>query len=218
MANDSLGGSYLAALKRGTLSAHSAAVSPAPIGNSTDADMKERQPSDSEVGSPSPAQEKRRGPRYKCNASAEVCPQSTQTRTWATCTDISVQGCYLEASATHPIGTVLQIKIEANDIRIISQGNVRANYPHLGMGIAFTYMSEENRAKLKEMLRTLGSPSVIMGSLSSPSPAEPVPHVPNPQQAVSALTSFFRDRPMMTRADFIRVLRESQSFVSGTQK
>jgi hypothetical protein len=57
--------------------------------------------------------------------------------TWETFTDISLHGCYVEAQATYPVGTVLQIKLEANGVKVEITGNVRVSYPYLGMGIAF---------------------------------------------------------------------------------
>src|SRR5258708_39170323 len=84
-------------------------------------------------------------------------------RTWATFSDISLHGCYVEATASADVGPILQIRLEANGLRIETKGCVRVSYPSLGMGIAFTDMSEESRTRLREMLATLSRPSVIVG-------------------------------------------------------
>jgi len=160
--------------------------------------------------------EKRRSPRYKCEGSAEMRETSCDVHTWASFTDISLHGCYVEAQATYPVGTVLQLKLEANGVRVEVTGNVRVCYPYLGMGIAFVNVSEENAARLRDMLSTVLRPSVIMGpgiasSLPASGPLEAVPLISDPTAAIRALVEFFENRQMLMRDDFLRILRQSQS-------
>ena len=82
-------------------------------------------------------------PRYKCEGSAELREEGCDVRTWATFSDISLHGCYVEAQATYPANTILHMKLEANGVRVETNGNVRVSYPYLGMGIAFLDTSEE---------------------------------------------------------------------------
>ncbi len=173
------------------------------------------------VGNPAaqaqlPGAEKRRSPRYKCEGSVELRKEGCEVRTWATFSDISLHGCYVEAQATYPAGTVLHMKLEANGFKVETKGTVRVNYPYLGMGIAFADMSDENRARLRELLGSISQPSVIMGpgiasALPATSPLEAVPPVSNPQAAIGALLEFFESRQMLMREDFLRILRSSQS-------
>ncbi len=160
--------------------------------------------------------EKRRSPRYKCEGSAEMREEGCDVRTWATFTDISLNGCYVEAQATYPVGTVLHLKIEANGISLQTTGTVRVNYPHLGMGIAFTEISDEKRAKLKELLGTLAHHTLVMArGTSQPVPAlENFSTVSDPAAALRALGEFFETHVMMSREDFARILRKSQTGVS----
>jgi len=124
--------------------------------------------------------EKRRSPRYKCEGSAEVREEGCDVRTWVTFTDISVNGCYVEAQATYPAGTLLHMKIETNGVRVETKGHVRVSYPYLGMGIAFEDTSDENKKQLRRMLSTLSHRCVIMGpgvasTLPSTGPLSDVP-------------------------------------------
>src|SRR4030081_3474115 len=142
------------------------------------------------------SKEKRRTPRYKLEGSAELREPGRDLRTWATFSDISLHGCYVEATATADVGTVLQIKLEANGVRIETRGCVRVSYPSLGMGIAFTEMSEENRTHLRDLLTTISKPSVIVGSgLASSLPVigslKAVPLISDPGAAVRALIEYF---------------------------
>lgn len=160
--------------------------------------------------------EKRRSARYKCEGGAELREENCDVRTWATFTDISLHGCYVEAQATYPVGTVLQMKLEACGFKVQTKGNVRVNYPYLGMGISFVDMSEEDRAQLKEMLSRISRPAImVMGpgiasSLPAGEPMSAVPLISDPGLAVQALLKFFEDRQMLMREDFLRIVRKSQ--------
>lgn len=203
--------SYLRALKQSGAS-QAAASAPATKTDSANPDAGNASPAEQFQGA-----EKRRSPRYKCAGSAEIREDGRDVRTWATFTDISLHGCYLEAQATYPAGTSLHLKLEANGIVVETKGNVRVTYPYLGMGIAFEGISEENQARLRRLLATVSHPCVIMGpgiASSLPSintPLETVPAVTNPQAAIQGLLEFFESRHMLMREDFLRLLRKSQT-------
>jgi hypothetical protein len=211
------GSSYLAALKRSSGGVASVAAAPARIVETAETtDRIDATP----AGTSKPAgAEKRRSPRYRCDGSAEIRAEGSDVRTWAACTDISMHGCYVETSAVYPVDTVLLMKIDAQNLRIQAKGSVRVSYPHLGMGVAFTHIAEEDRTRLKEMLRTIALPSVIMGTTaSSQSPLDPVPNIPDPAAALSALIEFFHGRQMLTRSDFVRLVYQSQPTGNRTQR
>jgi len=159
--------------------------------------------------------EKRRSIRYKCEGSAEIREEGCDVRTWATFTDVSLNGCYVEAQATYAANTVLHLKLETNGIRVETKGQVRVNYPYLGMGIAFADTSEENLTRLKQLLATVSHPSMIVGpgiasSLPATDPLKAVPLITSPGAALQALIEFFENRQMLMRDDFLRILRQSQ--------
>jgi hypothetical protein len=77
-------------------------------------------------------------------------------------------------------------------------------------------MTDENEARLRDMLSTVLRPSVIMGpgiasSLPATGPLEAVPLISDPTAAIQALVEFFENRQMLMRDDFLRILRQSQS-------
>lgn len=200
--------SYLLALKQSTASQPASAPktdSPSPDGVIASPDTKFQ------------GTEKRRSPRYKCEGSAEIREDGRDVRTWATFTDVSLHGCYLEAQATYPPGTILHMKLEANGITVEAKGNVRVSYPYLGMGVAFEGMSEENQPRLRRLLASVSRPCVVMGpgiASSIPSigtPLDTVPTITNPQAAIQDLVEFFESRQMLMREDFLRLLRKSQT-------
>jgi hypothetical protein len=205
------GTAYLRALKQATGAPSGAAAAPAhepdrPIDNLSTA-----QSGDSFQGA-----EKRRSPRYKCEGSAQLREEGCDVRTWSTFTDVSLNGCYVEAQATYPAGTLLHMKLEANGIRVETKGKVRISYPYLGMGIAFEGTSDENVARLKQLLASLSRPCVIMGpGTNSPHPStgpmEAPPPITNPEAAVRALVEFFEIHQVLMRDDFLKLLKKSQT-------
>ncbi len=159
--------------------------------------------------------EKRRSPRYKCEGSVQIREQGCDVHTWATFTDISLHGCYVEAQATYPVGAILHLKMDANGERVEAKASVRVSYPYLGMGIAFTELSDENRLRLRALLATVSKPFLTMGpgiasSIASVAPLEALPPIADPVGALKALMAFFETRQMLMREDFVRVVRKSQ--------
>jgi len=217
--------SYLMALKQSSGPHNGAAAAPAhvaspqnhpwPEGTGTDANSSDANSSDRFHGP-----EKRLSPRYRCEGSAGMREDGRDVQTWARFTDISLHGCYVEAQATYPVGTVLHLKLEANGVRVENKGTVRVSYPYLGMGIAFTEVSEKTREHMKEMMGSLSRPTAITGlgiggmeiasSLPAQEPLHALPRIADPAAAVQALAEFFDSRQMLTREDFLRILRKSQ--------
>jgi len=172
-----------------------------------------------QVGDRPPA-EKRRSPRYKCEGSAEMRMEGCDVRTWATFTDVSLHGCYVEAQATYAAGTILDLKLEAKGVRFETKGKVRVTYPYLGMGIAFIDMSEESTVRLKQLLAAVAPAAAIMGpvvTVARPScgPIGEMPSIQNPAAAVQALVDFFQAHHMLTRDDFLMLISKSQQVTSS---
>jgi PilZ domain-containing protein len=202
---------YLQALKQAAPTA--VAVAPARGPNSGDAPW--RAQVHNSAGPQTFVLEKRRSPRYKCEGSVEICQEGFELRTWATCTDVSMHGCYVEATTTYAVGTNVHVKLQANEFHVESTGCVRVAYPCLGMGIAFGEMSEENRTRLRALLRTISRPSVILGAGTLPSApwGGPLMSISLPADATAALRAlaeFFESRQLLMRDEFLRILRKSQ--------
>jgi hypothetical protein len=158
--------------------------------------------------------EKRQTPRYKCKGSARLQERGSAVATWATFADISMFGCYVEAATPLRVGTMLGLKLELNGFRIEASGEVRVAYPSLGMGISFVKISEKDREQLRELVNSISRrPSA---TLSAESASLTIPHfaalpaVSNPAAALQALHSFFANRHVMGREEFLKILRQNQ--------
>ncbi|HZW93767.1 MAG TPA: PilZ domain-containing protein [Candidatus Eremiobacteraceae bacterium] len=208
------GANYLAALRRSG-SARGASAAPAPASEvtaSSDAPSAIVGSSTKTIGA---IPERRKSPRYKCKGSARMQEIGGVTSTWATLADISMHGCYLESAAPCRVGTRLELKLEANGFRVEAIGEVRVAYPGLGMGISFSEVSDEDRNWLRELVRSACRPSVILGSriamTSAPMVQFDVSSVANPTAVLQAILNFFKDRHMMGREEFLRILRKGES-------
>jgi hypothetical protein len=160
--------------------------------------------------------ERRRAPRYKCGGSVEFRTEGNDVRTWATLTDLSRTGCYVEMQATSPPDTVVDMAIEVMGIRVRVKGTVRVTYPFLGMGIAFTDISTEDRAQLDEILLRLAGSSGPLSSPALPKAAEAAVFPPqiltiaDPSAAFNALVQFFQSNGLLSRDEFLELIRKSQ--------
>lgn len=134
---------------------------------------------------------------------------------WATFTDVSMHGCYVEAPNPFRVGAMLNLRLECGGFRIEAIGEVRVAYPGVGMGISFCKISEQDNAQLRELVQSISQPSMILNSrivtrsLSVPAP-DPGRGVKNPAAALQAIFSFFESRHMMGREEFLRIIRTSQ--------
>jgi hypothetical protein len=208
------GAAYLAALKQSTPQAAGAAAARAPIPS-----PESGRDHTAANGTTNPSPDNRRqSPRYRCQGSARLRELGTGVSTWATFTDISLHGCYVEAMSTFRAGAKLALTMEVSGFHVECDGEVKVVYPNLGMGIAFTTMSDPNREQLRDLLRSLSRPSVILGvrpeaksTLISPDSLSPIT---NPAAALQAITKFFDERHILSREEFLRILRKSQ--ISGT--
>ena len=207
------GVAYLMSLKQSARTPASTAAAPAKETVPPVSDL-ENLPASS-AGDSFKGAEKRRSPRYKCEGSAEVREDGCDVRTWATFTDVSVHGCYVEAQATYPAGTILHLKLEVNGMRVETKGAVRVSYPYLGMGIAFTEISEESATNLRKLVISLSHPCVVMGpgitaALPAAALSDAIPLISDPAAVMQAIVEFFETRQMLMREDFLRLLKKRQ--------
>lgn len=108
------------------------------------------------------------------------------------------------------------MKLDANGMRVETRGNVRVNYPYLGMGIAFVAMTDDNETRLREMLASISRGSAVTApgmpsTLPAQTPSISVPTITDSGAAIQRLVEFFDHRQMLMREDFLRILRKSQA-------
>jgi hypothetical protein len=125
-----------------------------------------------------------------------------------------MHGCYVETATPLRLRATLGMKLDANGFRVEATGEVRVVYPGLGMGISFAAMPHEDRERLRELIRSLAPRSAIVTSrvAQRPSPILPADApatVANPKAVLQAIQDFFKDRHVMGREEFLRILRQA---------
>jgi len=139
----------------------------------------------------------------------ELKTEDSTIRTWATFTDISVTGCYVEMMTTYPVGTKLDLQLGMNGFIVNAEGVVRVTYPFLGMGIEFTPMSQNSREQLDSMLASLAASSLTRAKVSSKENVN-LPSIPEPGAVIDALVGFFEAKATLSVEEFVHLVETSQ--------
>jgi PilZ domain len=114
---------------------------------------------------PSPLFQEERLVQFSREA-ATVSTEDRGVRAFAKLTDISFGGCYVEMTATSAPGAAVHLAVEVSGIRFRVKGVVKTSDPCLGMGIAFTEISDLDQEYLQKLLLRLSGhvqdePSVV---------------------------------------------------------
>jgi c-di-GMP-binding flagellar brake protein YcgR/CheY-like chemotaxis protein len=70
-------------------------------------------------------------------------------------TDLSLGGCYLEISSPFPVRTKIVLSMKVGDMELRAEGAVRVMHPDVGMGVAFTQATREQRSHVEKFIHTL---------------------------------------------------------------
>lgn len=98
-----------------------------------------------------PPPERRSDPRVKVKAPVEIFLEGNDVPLRTATSDLSLHGCYIESFSPFPIGTVLELKLEANSTLLV-MATVVTKDPQVGNGIHFTKMLPEDIEDLKAFL------------------------------------------------------------------
>ena len=101
------------------------------------------------------AGDSRRAARLNCKGGARVQEVGKPAGQFATLTDISTGGCYIETVSPLPPNTILDVCLDMNDIRVESRAVVKIMHPNVGMGIEFRDLRADQRSKLQMMIASV---------------------------------------------------------------
>jgi hypothetical protein len=93
--------------------------------------------------------------RYACEGSAEIRREGTNAALWGVLCDVSLTGCYVETMTPLSAHTRVEVMLQVEDTEIRGQGIVRTSHPAVGMGIALSEMTIEDRARLDRVVAEL---------------------------------------------------------------
>jgi CheY-like chemotaxis protein len=95
--------------------------------------------------------------RRSCRLGAEVFRSNSRAATRCTLSDISPGGCYIETIETFPAGTVLDIVVRTEDLKLRVHGKVLSTHPGFGMGVEFGLRTDEQRKQVQQLIASAQS-------------------------------------------------------------
>jgi c-di-GMP-binding flagellar brake protein YcgR len=96
-------------------------------------------------------QNRRAYPRLKLKLPVEITTESSDAPIRGATSDLSVNGCYIETMFPFPVGSQLDLKLQAENTLLI-EARVVTSDPQVGNGIAFEKMLPEDREELEKFL------------------------------------------------------------------
>jgi hypothetical protein len=97
----------------------------------------------------------RRYPRASSPKPIFVAWQSSTRKSLSRVSTLGLGGLFLHDSDPPPPGTPLQLFFEVPGGQVRARGTVRSVEPGRGMGVEFTQMRQEERARLANMIKKL---------------------------------------------------------------
>jgi len=73
-------------------------------------------------------------------------------RNYCHLSDLSPGGCYLEMPLAFPVGTLVEITVRTQDMKLRLNGVVKASHPGYGMGISFKLNTRDERHGVKQLI------------------------------------------------------------------
>jgi hypothetical protein len=98
---------------------------------------------------------RRRSPRYDFVATSVLTDTVSAIRLSGRVTEISRNGCYVDALNALPVGTVLNLQISCDQGTFSTKGSIIYVHPQIGMGVAFVDPPEEQLKTLDSWLAGL---------------------------------------------------------------
>jgi hypothetical protein len=80
-------------------------------------------------------------------------------------TDLSLGGCYLELPSPFPVHTRVVLSMKVGELELRAEGAVRVMHPDVGMGVAFTQTTAEQRVHVEKFIHTLMNAGNMMPEL-----------------------------------------------------
>jgi hypothetical protein len=125
---------------------------------------------------PAQGDERRKNGRFGVSASADMLELRTRTHLSGRASDLGAGGCYIDTVSPFPVGTSLTIKLVSGNRSVAAKAAVVSAPAGMGMGLAFTEISADQKENLSAWLRELS------GELTEEQTAADA-DVPYPQEA-----------------------------------
>ena len=98
---------------------------------------------------------RRKTTRYHCHGGVELRRDEKTPPIFASLSDISLQGCYIEVDSTLPSGTEVLFLMRVRDVQIRGRAIVKTSNHAVGMGLEFLHLATQDQQRLEFLVGTL---------------------------------------------------------------
>ncbi|MBZ5719443.1 MAG: PilZ domain-containing protein [Acidobacteriia bacterium] len=106
--------------------------------------------------------DRREKSRLACRLSADVYRLGNGVPNRCSLSDIGTGGCYVETTEPFPASTNVEIVVRTKDMKLRVQGTVQAMHPGVGMGVAFSIQTAEERDQVQQLIACQASASILV--------------------------------------------------------
>lgn len=118
---------------------------------------------------------RRKSTRYPCTGGVELRRNESAPQIFANLSDISLEGCYVEAVSTLPAGSEVLFLLRARDVEVRGRARVKTSNHAVGMGLEFMHLATGDQQKLEFLVGTLtGAQEMQPEERRTSVPEEPV--------------------------------------------
>jgi hypothetical protein len=122
---------------------------------------------------------RRKSTRYHCTGGVELRRHESAGQIFANLSDISLEGCYVEAISTLPADTEVLFLMRVHDTEVRGRARVKTSNHAVGMGLEFLHLAQEDQQKLDFLVGTLaGAHEMQPEEKRSYVPEDPLPVPP----------------------------------------
>jgi hypothetical protein len=98
---------------------------------------------------------RRKSTRYRCSGGVELRRNENAPQVFANLSDISLEGCYVEALSTLPVGSEVLFLLRARAVEVRGRARVTTSNYAVGMGLEFLHLATEDQQKLDFLVGAL---------------------------------------------------------------
>jgi len=98
---------------------------------------------------------RRKFTRYHCTGGVELRRNEGASPVFANLSDISLEGCYVEAVSTLPAGSNILFLLRSQDVQVRGRAIVKTSNHAVGMGLEFLHLAGEDQQKLEFLVGKL---------------------------------------------------------------
>lgn len=98
---------------------------------------------------------RRKSTRYRCTGGVELRRSENSPATFANLSDLSLEGCYVEAVSTLPTGAEVLFQMRVHGTHFGGHARVKISNHAVGMGLEFLHLAPEDQQSLDFVVGTL---------------------------------------------------------------